>query len=244
MGTYGELASQAQEIFSITGERLKTEQGAVAANNEVRGQLRGLSEKLKGLDQKLRAFQASWSNAYSKSLDATNTISARQREIHEITQLVTNMQLWCFEIGNSKDEAAVEKAKSRGLLLAQQVKAGANKLLNGAEDSSFFPTSDMVSKVGEAVDASAGALEKSNPELRQKFKTSQDSLLGSVRFISTLLEKESKRQTTSSPQKRPSRVSSLLMWARRRRSCTAPLNSPLSVSPSKGSPRGSSHLEA
>ena len=77
---YKDIMSQAQELFQVTDERLKIEVGAVGAYNEVRTKLQDVSDKLKGLDQKVRTLQSARSSAYGKSLEATNTIRPCSRD--------------------------------------------------------------------------------------------------------------------------------------------------------------------
>ena len=58
MEAYRELSEEAQQLFTITGQRLKIEAEAVGANNQVREKLKDVSQRLKGLDQKVRSLQS------------------------------------------------------------------------------------------------------------------------------------------------------------------------------------------
>ena len=49
---YEAVSSQAQELFTVTEGRLKIEEGAVAANLEIRATLKDVSDGLKGLEAK------------------------------------------------------------------------------------------------------------------------------------------------------------------------------------------------
>ena len=72
MEAYRELSGEAQQLFTVTGQRLKIEAEAVGANNQVREKLKDVSQRLRGLDQKVRSLQSARSTAYGKSLEATN----------------------------------------------------------------------------------------------------------------------------------------------------------------------------
>ena len=71
------VALQALEIFGVTDERLNTEGEAKAANNEVRAKVDDLSNRLKGLDQKVRSLQSDRSARYGKSVEVTNSVILR-----------------------------------------------------------------------------------------------------------------------------------------------------------------------
>ncbi len=196
METHKELLSQARELFAVTEERLGMEESAMGANNEVRGKVKDVSDRLKGLDQKVRSLQSSRSAVYGKSLEATNSVSARLRDMQEITQIMTNMQLWCFEIGSAKDKNGLEAAQFKGPMLAQRATAKIDKLFKGVEDPSsgmmLSNSAEIEGKVSEVVTTSAAVLDKGNTDLKQKFEAARDNLRAAAQLICTLLENDSK----------------------------------------------------
>ena len=196
MATHNELLSQAQELFSVTENRLKMDESARSANNEVRAKVKSVSESLKGLDQKVRSLQSSRSAVYGKSLGVTNSVSAHLREMQEITQIMTNMQLWLFEIANSKDKNSLDAAQFKGTMLAQRATDKIEKLFKGVEDQTasqvLSGSADLSDRAKDVSAASASVLDKGNVELRQKFDAARDSLRIAAQLICTLLENDSK----------------------------------------------------
>lgn len=194
-GTYDQFLTQARELFSVTEQRLKVEASARTADDEVRGKVKGVSDGLKGLDQKVRSLQSSRSTVYGKSLDATNVVSARLRDIQEITQIMTSMQLWCFEIESSKDKNSLDAAQFKGPMLVQRASQQIAKVFKDAGDSAASQivdaSQDIDAKVKELVSLSPAVLDKENTELRQKFEAARESVRITAQTICNLLENDS-----------------------------------------------------
>ena len=196
LATYEGLLAQAQELFSVTEQRLKMEESAQAANNQVRGGTKDVSDRLKGLDQKVRALQSSRSAAYGKSLDATSGVSTRLRDIQGITQIMTSMELWCFEIEAPKDKSSLEAAQFKGTMLSQRAKDEIDKVFKGAEDLTSSQVLDasqeIEARVKEVVGMSLVVLDKGNGDQRQKFEAARESVRASAQLICNILENDSK----------------------------------------------------
>ncbi len=191
IGTYEALASQAQEILGVTGERLKTESEALAANNEVRAKVDDLSKRLKGLDQKVRSLQSDRSDAYGKSLEATNSVSTRLRGIQDLKQAVAEVRIWCYQLQTTKDENALQLTQAKGLAFAQTAKEGAEKVFksaDGSTDAMVTQTAEMEQKAGQVLDAAKAFASKNSPEARQALDTARDELLTIAQNIYSRLD--------------------------------------------------------
>ncbi len=198
IGTYEALASQAQEILGVTGERLNTESEAVAANNEVQAKVDDLSNRLKGLDQKVRSLQSTHSEAYGKSLDATNTVSTRLRGIQDLKQAVAEVRIWCYELQTTKDESTLQLIQAKGLAFAQTAKEGAEKLFkttDGSTDPVVAQMTEMEQKAGQVLDAAKALGAKSSTEARQALDTARDGLLTTAQAVSSRLDNMSTAST-------------------------------------------------
>ncbi len=189
-GVYTSIKTQAEELFKVTEERLKMEQAAIGANNEVRGKLQDVSDRLRDLDSKVRGLQSARSSAYGKSLEATKTVSGRLREIEEANQTVKDLQLWCFEIQNLKDKNSLPSMLSTGASLVQGAKSTVEKLFKktGQGENSIFDAVAELEKRLEAVnDASAAA---GTPEGAQKLKASLDAVVIGAKMFSAIIQTE------------------------------------------------------
>jgi methyl-accepting chemotaxis protein len=189
-GVYAAIKSQGEELFGVTEQRLKMEQTAVSANNEVRTKLQDVSERLRGLDNKVRSLQSARSSAYGKSLEATKSVSNRLREIEEANQTVKDLQLWCFEVQNIKDKNTLPSMLSTGAYLVQGAKVTVEKLFKKAdqgENSVFDAVAELEKRIGAVNDASAGA---GTAEGAQKMKAALDALVIGAKMFSAIIQTE------------------------------------------------------
>jgi methyl-accepting chemotaxis protein len=176
IGTYGALMSQAKEVMDVTGVRLKAESDAVAANEEVRAKIADLSTRLKTLDQKVRAFQTARSEAFSKSTEAANSLSARILAIQDIRQTVTEVRVWSFELQTVTDESVLQVLQSKGLSLAQAAKDTAEKYFRSSTDTKeaiITETAELETRAGKVSDAVKAYMEKKSEDTKQATLFSQ-----------------------------------------------------------------------
>jgi methyl-accepting chemotaxis protein len=106
---YEAISTQARDLFAVMEGRLKIEEEAVVANKEVRTKLQDLSDRLKGLDQKVKSLQSGLSATYAKSVEATNIVIPKVRLIQELKVTCKDFQLWTLRLQNARDKDAVDK---------------------------------------------------------------------------------------------------------------------------------------
>ena len=93
----------------------------------MRGKAATVSSELKALGQTVKSLQSKRSLMYGKSLETTNAISKKLREVEEISQTMKDVQLWCFQMESTNDKANMDRM--RGLSYVQIAKAGGGKQL-------------------------------------------------------------------------------------------------------------------
>ena len=191
LGTYDALMSQAKDVLDVTGVRLKTAADTAAANEQVRAKVSDLLARLKGLDQKIRALQSARSEAFSKSIELTNSLSARMRTIQDIKQAVAEVRVWCFELQTVTEESALQVIQSKGLALAQTAKDGAEKLFkgtSGAVDPIVAETAELENKAGKVSEAVKAYTEKNSEETRQALSKARDDLMTTAKAVNTRID--------------------------------------------------------
>ncbi len=193
---YKDIMSQAVELFQVTGQRLTIEEGAIAANNEVRTKLQDVSDRLRGLDQKVRNLQSTRSSAYGKSLEVTNGLTGHLRDIQDISQVLKDLELWCFEMEGVKDKDTMERMQAKGPALMQSIKTAIDKAFpKGAETTNSMITtgvSDLEEKVEGIAKSSGSYADKGTAEQKEKFQKGLDETVAGAKLLLSLVENETK----------------------------------------------------
>ncbi len=168
VGTYGEIMAQAQELFRVTEERLKIEQGAISANNEVRGRLKDVSDRLKGLDQKVKSLQSSLSSNFGKSVDATNLVIPQVRLIEGLKMTCKNLQQWTLRLQNARDKDAVDKLYDDAFQLLGEVKMAIGPAIDDPDGKAAATLNRIQERIDKAVAAKTAFLAKPAAEAQNK----------------------------------------------------------------------------
>ncbi len=191
-GTYDQLLAQAQDLFKVTSDRLTTEEAAVNANNQARGKLKEVSERLMRLEESARSLQSENSSIYKKSVEATAALRERLREIQSLDQCMKDLQLWGLGLSRARDKDTVEEIQSHGSTIVNLAKAIAPeslKEMGQAEADKLNSTlADLEGRVAAVVANSASLLEKNNIEGGQKFNDALDDTMGDAKIIVGLLQ--------------------------------------------------------
>ena len=190
MEAYGELNGEAQQLFTVTGQRLKIEAEAVGANNQVRERLKDVSQRLRGLDEKVRSLQSARSTAYGKSLNATNTNAERLRMIDSITLQMKDLQVWCHELNTVKTKETLEVGQLRAQGIAMMVKADAQKIFKDKHSSFSEQTDGLGEAIGQLVALRASLVEKASPDVRKKYDDLEMDMLAKISMGLILVENE------------------------------------------------------
>ena len=191
-GTYDQLLAQAQDLFKVTSDRLTTEEAAVNANNQARGKLKEVSERLMRLEESARSLQSENSSIYKKSVEVTAALRERLREIQSLDQCMKDLQLWGLGLSRARDKDTVEEIQSHGSTIVNLAKAIAPeslKEMGQAEADKLNSTlADLEGRVAAVVANSASLLEKNNIEGGQKFNDALDDTMGDAKIIVGLLQ--------------------------------------------------------
>jgi methyl-accepting chemotaxis protein len=188
VGTYGEIMAQAQELFRVTEERLKIEQGAIGANNEVRGRLQDVSNRLKGLDQKVKSLQSGLSSSFAKSVEATNVVIPRVRMIEGLKMMCKDLQQWTLRLQNARDKDAVDKLYDDVLEQLGAVKMAIGPCIED-KDGKVAATFDQIQeRIGKAVAAKTALLAKPSAEATRKSDEAVDDALKDISTFMAFVE--------------------------------------------------------
>ena len=195
MEAYRELSGEAQQLFTVTGQRLKIEAEAVGANNQVREKLKDVSQRLKGLDQKVRSLQSARSAAYGKSLAATNSIAERLRTIQDMTLQLKDLQVWCHELDTVTDKQTLEVMglKAKGAVLTAD--SYGPIIFKSAEDQhgQFAQSMKGLGDTGEQLVALRTSLvAKAAPEVRKQYDDLKTNMLTVIKMALVLIDNEGK----------------------------------------------------
>ena len=184
IGAHGDLTAQAHVLLSVTAERLKTEEGAISANGELRVKLKDVARRLMELDEKVRSLQSTRSSAYGKSLEATNGIAARLRDLEGIKIRLKDMKLWYYQLDNTDDKGFLESSRAEGVTAAAMLKACIEGV---AKNSHVAKASDLAKEmngleelVGQIVDLKASLMEKPNADTRKKYEEARNEILAII----------------------------------------------------------------
>jgi methyl-accepting chemotaxis protein len=189
-GVYDAISSQARELYTVTEGRLKIEEGAIAANTEVRTRLKDVSDRLKGLDEKVKTLQAKRAAAYGKSLKATGEISDRMRDVERFNQLTKDLRMWCLELDNAKDKQAFEVLKEKGPDYAKEIVESMDGLFKGTGSMHSKDFADLTEKAKQTASTKASLLDKVTPELAQKFAALNHDVEAGAKFIGSMTQAE------------------------------------------------------
>ncbi len=188
-GVYDAVKSQADELFSVTEGRLKMEQAAIGANNEVRGKLQEVSDRLRDLDTKVRSLQSTRSVAYGKSLEKVKGLSSRLRAIDEANQMLKDFQLWCLEVQNLKDKSELEGKLTAGVALVEGIKTTIEKAFKKSDQGDNAIGEGLVD-MEKKITAMSAAASSGTPVTDQKLRADLDSLANTFSVVAAVVQTE------------------------------------------------------
>src|SRR5208283_5749644 len=154
-----------------------------------------VSQRLKGLDQKVGSLQSARSTAYGTSLAATNSIAERLRIIQDMTLQMKDLQIWCQELDAVTDKETLEvmglKAKGAALMADSY---GQIIFKSGQEKNGQF--AESVKGLGDAgerlVALRTSLVANAAPEVRKKYDDLKKDMLTIIRMALVLIENEGK----------------------------------------------------
>ncbi len=116
--THEELHKIATELFDVAQGRLQAEEAAGAADRTIMQRLKENSGKLQELDTKIKGLQLNRSAAFVTSLEDTESISSRLRNIELLKITLKDLQLAVFEIQKAQDKKTmiIGRGKARSAI--------------------------------------------------------------------------------------------------------------------------------
>lgn len=122
LGTHEELQTVANELYGIIANKLQSQDEAEKASVGLTKRMDESTQRLRELDQKIRALQGHRTGAFSAALDESGRITTRLRGVETTRLQLKDLQLGFYEIQNAQ--------KRPTLLIARgKVNAAVNKLL-------------------------------------------------------------------------------------------------------------------
>ncbi|MBI5440328.1 MAG: HAMP domain-containing protein [Deltaproteobacteria bacterium] len=193
-GAYRDLSTEARELLRVTEERLKVQQSAQTANAGLRGGLADVAQRLKILEQKIRSLQASRASRYETSMGKAKVLAARLRQIEAVNMNLKELQLWCSELKEAQDKAALELLQLIGNKHAINVGLSVGELSKEAQilrDGEFVrQIKAMREMIEKAHTAKQDLVERPSPELRSRYEAAAKEIVDSTRLLLSLLQAE------------------------------------------------------
>ena len=185
---YQAVSSRANELFEVTEGRLKFEEEAVSANNEVRTKLQDVAERLKGLDQKVRSLQAGLSAKYAKSVDATNLAIPRVKLIEGLRMTCKDLQQWALRLQNARDKDTVDKLYDDVFELFEAMKMAIGSTVEDGDGKAAATLKQIQERVDKAVAAKTAVLAKPAPEAQKKSDDVVNDVLKDISLFMAFVE--------------------------------------------------------
>ncbi|MFQ3574280.1 MAG: HAMP domain-containing methyl-accepting chemotaxis protein [Thermodesulfovibrionales bacterium] len=111
--TFDELSKTAQEIFTVTQERLKAEDDAKKAKTFITERLRETGARFKELDNRIRGLQTYTSEIYVTSVGDVDIITTRLRRAESFRNHIKDLQMNLSELARSTDKKAFVIARGK-----------------------------------------------------------------------------------------------------------------------------------
>ena len=111
--TADELKELASSLFRSTEERLKAEEGAVAASKSIAAKLASASTRLKQLDKQVRDIQQRRAAVYARSVDETRVTSRKMLNMQGVKENLKDLQLAFSDVQRAPDtkKAIISRGK-------------------------------------------------------------------------------------------------------------------------------------
>lgn len=187
MGVHDELSKVAQELFSVTEERLKAETGALEASRSVNQKLADTSGKLRALDERMRKLQTNRTNAYQGAAARTTELNAELRSLDALRGALKDLQIALTEFQQAQDKKQLIIA--RGKVNTMTSKVARNEYAVGSERFSA-DLKDFQKKLEEYTSLRLTASENGDVNVKAKQEASQKSVNERLTAMLLLLDQE------------------------------------------------------
>jgi methyl-accepting chemotaxis protein len=107
------LKTVADELASLTGQRLAAEAAAQQVSQKIGQELTGVRQRLNALDKRVRGLQSTTSRAYSQSVATTGKVSSNLRNVEMLRLTLKDMQLAFNDLQRANTKKSIMLAQGR-----------------------------------------------------------------------------------------------------------------------------------
>jgi methyl-accepting chemotaxis protein len=195
-GAYDQLSAMAQELLTVTSQRLKLEADAVSANTQVRDTAKDVSIRLRSLDRQVKTLQSSLTANYRKSVDSTNKIGAKVRLVEQLKLSLKDLQAWSVKLSTTQSKDVAEGLYDDFFEYQNIVKMAVGSSIDDQEGKTTETLNHLSGIAEKAVLAKVTLLTKTTPENQKKFDELSGDLSKTLAAISVIVDNSAKTTTT------------------------------------------------
>jgi methyl-accepting chemotaxis protein len=184
--TAEELKEAAEELFTITEDRLKAAHEAETAGSTIRSRLATTSTRLKELDQRVRTLQQQRSAAYGRSLDDTRSTSRRMLGMQHVKENLKELQLAYSEILRAQDAKRV--VISRGKANSALDKIAKSEF--GHEGKPATEIKELKEKIEELAKLQGTLLTPAGTEVKSRHEALSGTISDKITALTLAVENE------------------------------------------------------
>lgn len=107
------LKSLADDLSSLTGQRLAAEASAQQASQKIAQDMTEVRQRLAALDKRIRGLQTTTSRAYTKSVETTGNVSKSLRSVEQLRLTIKDIQLSFNELQKSTTKKSIMLAQGK-----------------------------------------------------------------------------------------------------------------------------------
>jgi methyl-accepting chemotaxis protein len=186
-GVFTELNSVADDMFGIVKNKIKAKEEADASYKIIIEKMKNVSLQLKIVDSKIRTLQSTRSNSLMSSLDNTQKLSSKLREVELVKNTLKDLQMLVLDIKIAKGKKTLLIAK--GKLNSIMPKMLESKYIKNTAGLSNDITL-LGSGISECIKLQTSLIENQNQEIQSKFDTQIGSVGEQISSLSLKIEQE------------------------------------------------------
>lgn len=183
-----QLSAVGQELFSVTEERLKAEEGAIGSSQTLAEKLKDSAKRLAELDQRIRGFQSNRSTTYTKSLEDTKNINANLRSIESLRMSIKDLQLALTEVQDASDKKGLAIARGKARTAMSKTTQNNYATKNGRLGKDI---GELEQKMNDLLNAKANALDaNTGAEVKSKYESTKRDVQDKSNSLLLVVEQE------------------------------------------------------
>ena len=186
-GVFNELNGVADDMFGIVKNKIKAKEEADASYKIIIEKMKNVSLQLKSVDSKIRTLQNTRSTSLMNSLENTQKLSSKLREVESIKNTLKDIQMLVLDIKTAKGKKTLLIAKGK-----------LNSLLPKMVDSKYIKSnagfsadiSSLGSSISECIKLQSSILETQNQDTQNKFDTQISSVNEQISSLALKIEQD------------------------------------------------------